>query len=519
MSALNPPYETHPHLLGLIPPILYLIRGAVFRARYKGDNISRQDKFSLEIDPLCELVDMYHTHKATELLDKVYALLGMSNDDPEAAGLEPNYKAAWGEVFRKLVHFCLSDRMIVGTWKDQEVAVIEAKGYILGEVSSVEKDVAQYDRQNWDLNRHDRQYADIAWKNAPSYFKGSPFTFKSSAKTLKKGDVVCLLEGASRPTIIRLCGDYSTVIMVAAPLTDELQNWSGSVTTFPTDLLLVWDWGESQRKSQGGEDYGTLIRSQDVPECPVAGCRYRCLGDLGRVTRLWNLGMLLNGAERYEEAIENFRRAVEVYGSREESGSVDETYQGHRGEEEVLRIMDDLLAGDKSADMETKYKEEGQTPLFWAASDGHEAVVQLLIDKGADIEAKDRYGRTPLSWAAEKGHEAVVQLLIDKGADIEAKNHYGRTSLFWAAENGQETVMQLLINKGADIEAKDSSFDRTPLSWAAENGHEAVVQLLVDKGADIETKSSDGQTPLSWAAENGHKAVVQLLKSHATKSL
>ena len=53
----------------------------------------------------------------------------------------------------------------------------------------------------------------------------------------------------------------------------------------------------------------------------------------------------------------------------------------------------------------------GQTPLSWAARDGHEAIVKLLLEKGADIKAKDNNGQTPLSWAAEKGHEAVVKLL------------------------------------------------------------------------------------------------------------
>jgi ankyrin repeat protein len=51
-------------------------------------------------------------------------------------------------------------------------------------------------------------------------------------------------------------------------------------------------------------------------------------------------------------------------------------------------------------------------------SRGHKAVVQLLLEKGADLESKDnRNGQTPLSWAAERGHEAVVKLLLEKGAE------------------------------------------------------------------------------------------------------
>ena len=55
--------------------------------------------------------------------------------------------------------------------------------------------------------------------------------------------------------------------------------------------------------------------------------------------------------------------------------------------------------------------------------EGHEAVVKLLLEKGAEPESKDNdYGRTPLSWAAGSGHEAVVKLLLEKGAELESKD-------------------------------------------------------------------------------------------------
>jgi ankyrin repeat domain-containing protein 50 len=99
------------------------------------------------------------------------------------------------------------------------------------------------------------------------------------------------------------------------------------------------------------------------------------------------------------------------------------------------------------------------------------------------LETKDDIGRTPLSWAARYGHEALVKLLLEKGAELETKDEeYGQTPLSWAARNEHEAVVKLLLEKGAKLETKDD-IGRTPLSWAAEKGHEAVVKLLLEKGA------------------------------------
>ncbi|RYP75956.1 hypothetical protein DL771_002028 [Monosporascus sp. 5C6A] len=85
------------------------------------------------------------------------------------------------------------------------------------------------------------------------------------------------------------------------------------------------------------------------------------------------------------------------------------------------------------------------------------AVSRLLLDRGADIEAKNNIGYTPLLGAAFEGYETVVKLLLDRGADIEAEDKSGITSLLWAADKGHKTVVELLLDKGADIKVKDES--------------------------------------------------------------
>ncbi|KAK7219068.1 hypothetical protein V2G26_007071 [Clonostachys chloroleuca] len=266
--------------------------------------------------------------------------------------------------------------------------------------------------------------------------------------------------------------------MITVPLLELVR----SITAFPNDLLLVWDWDASQGKLQDEGYYERLIGSWKKSRCPRTECK--CHDYLDEATRLWDFGLLLNGLERYEEAGKNLRDAVEVYGTA--LRSVDNSHDSWReSNEEALRVMDDLLIEDKGAESKDN---DGRTPLSQATGSGHEAFARLLLDKGADIEAKDNDGRTPLSQAAGSGHEAVVRLLLDKGADIEAKNNkswmplYGQTPLLQAAGSGYEAVVRLLLDKGADIKAKDK-YGRTPLWWAARSRHEAVVRLLESHSA------------------------------------
>jgi ankyrin repeat protein len=113
----------------------------------------------------------------------------------------------------------------------------------------------------------------------------------------------------------------------------------------------------------------------------------------------------------------------------------------------------------------------------------------LLLEHKADVDAKNNNGLTVLHMAARTGHEAVVRLLPEKGADIKA-------------------VALLLLEHKADVDAKDNGRE-TVLHVASKNGHEAVAQQLLEKGADIKAKNKDGSTALHFAAEKGHEVVAR----------
>ncbi len=190
------------------------------------------------------------------------------------------------------------------------------------------------------------------------------------------------------------------------------------------------------------------------------------------------------------------------------------------GHEAVVSI---LL--ENGADVNAK-NNDGSTPLhyaiqFGASGNGHESVVScfgnenivsLLLENGANVNAKNDFGSTPLHTACFFGHESIVLFLLEEGADIEAKCEGGQTPLHYASENGHKAIVSLLLEKGAKVNAKSDADGQTPLHSASRSGHKAIVSLLLEKGAEVNAKSdADGHTPLHSASRSGHEAIVSLL--------
>lgn len=86
--------------------------------------------------------------------------------------------------------------------------------------------------------------------------------------------------------------------------------------------------------------------------------------------------------------------------------------------------------------------------------------------------------------AARKGDAAEVKAVLDKGADVNAKFRYGATALFKAAERGHTEVVKLLIERGADVNIKDTFYGAAAISWALQKGHTGVVRAILAKSAE-----------------------------------
>jgi ankyrin repeat protein len=160
------------------------------------------------------------------------------------------------------------------------------------------------------------------------------------------------------------------------------------------------------------------------------------------------------------------------------------------------------------AHLETRGPRE-VTPLMHAAAFGSLQSMKILLDAGADPNAKDAFGATALVWAA--GDAAKAKLLVERGADVNAQTSQGRTPLMVAAaHDGNSRTVRMLLDKGADLKAADGMGNTAMLTAAAANDLE-TVKLLLARGASADETNKGGYTPLMNVAMNGNTAMIRLL--------
>ncbi len=176
----------------------------------------------------------------------------------------------------------------------------------------------------------------------------------------------------------------------------------------------------------------------------------------------------------------------------------------------------------------------GATALMAAAAAQDMDSVRLLLDRQADANAKPNMdvngfiwggGRTALMWAAFQGNESLLKLLLERGAKVNEFTLFGG-ALGQAAWGGNSGVARLLLDAGAQTDQRDLIANYTPLHWAASSEHSspALVELLLARGADANAEGGQpvdnflgvAQTPLSLARKRGDTPIVQaLLKAGA----
>jgi ankyrin repeat protein len=153
---------------------------------------------------------------------------------------------------------------------------------------------------------------------------------------------------------------------------------------------------------------------------------------------------------------------------------------------------------------------DNQSLLYVAAQQGNKALVAVLLEKGADVNAQGGRYNNALLAALENGHTEIATLLVDKGADVNAQGGRYDNPLLAALERGYTEIATLLLHKGADVNAQSEHYGNA-LQAASCKGHKEIVTLLLDKGADVNAQGGLYSNALQAASPSGCKDIVMLL--------
>jgi hypothetical protein len=150
--------------------------------------------------------------------------------------------------------------------------------------------------------------------------------------------------------------------------------------------------------------------------------------------------------------------------------------------------VDKLITALNQSDNCTNWyreKSSGCTALHRSAEAGQIECVEILLDKGIDVNSCNYYGWTALYYTSGNGFKNCINLLLSRGADVNMKIDDGSTALFRAARNGSIECIQLLLNYGADINIC-TVLGKSALHEAARWGNIECIKILIDHGIEIE---------------------------------
>jgi len=176
-------------------------------------------------------------------------------------------------------------------------------------------------------------------------------------------------------------------------------------------------------------------------------------------------------------------------------------------------VVESLLNADKR--LASKRDDDDRLPLHWAASYNRIPIVEILSDqKSFEVDAQDGAGWTALMMASSlKDGDAMVDLLLNKGADPNEKTNNGQTALHFAASKSNLDTSKRLIAHKASARVKDKR-GQLALHRAAAVGNVPIVKLLLENKSPINATDVDGSTALHHAIAEGHAdAAVALLKA------
>ncbi|XP_036454240.1 death-associated protein kinase 1 [Colossoma macropomum] len=171
-----------------------------------------------------------------------------------------------------------------------------------------------------------------------------------------------------------------------------------------------------------------------------------------------------------------------------------------------------LLGSLTSYDINQPNK-HGTPPLLIAAGCGNVQIIDVLMRKGAEIQALDKSGANAIYYASRHGHVETLKFLHEKKCPLDIQDKSGETALHVAARYGNVDVVQYLCSIHANPDLTDREHE-TPLHCAAWHGYSAVARALCEAGCDVNARNREGESSLLTASARGFRDIVECLLEH-----
>jgi hypothetical protein len=227
--------------------------------------VASEENASLNIQPLAELIEMFHSRDATNPRDKIYALLGLSTDP---SLLAVDYKIRWCDLLQNLIYKILGPLVTVATWPktegkpevEHQAAVIGAHVCILGRVTKIGFFDDLAGKQEIEVSS--KHFRDASGHGGSETWSAT-WLIQRTARPIEHGDILCLVSGATLPTIVRPYTDYCVIISstisppknfrvsehwqkaLAAEIRNGVEEWTSFMSliqSFHLRILMLWTW-------------------------------------------------------------------------------------------------------------------------------------------------------------------------------------------------------------------------------------------------------------------------------------
>ena len=179
-----------------------------------------------------------------------------------------------------------------------------------------------------------------------------------------------------------------------------------------------------------------------------------------------------------------------------------------------LPIVQYLLG--KGANINARATDTKETALINAVTRGHVDVVKALLDAKADVALRNKFDFNAFTTAVAAGNQEVAGMLLDAGAKI-GDGASGLTPLAFAVSSGNVDMIRFLASRGADVNQGAKKGEQTALISAIYGAQLEAVKTLIELKADVNAKMKDGTTPLKLAKKGDQTEIVALLEAAGAK--